>query len=137
MLGEATMGYRRRAAAIIAAVTLLTISMEFSEELLPGLTDAVSEQPRLRPTASSMLALVYAGLIAFNKSLAFKPTTKKWKRLLLVFLAVVGVIFIVANEFTVSYVGFVLSGLTFPACLLWFDSDVRDTQDVEQDLSAR
>jgi hypothetical protein len=131
------MRYRRRAAVVIALVTLLSIAMEFSEELLPGLREATNEGPGLRPTATSLLALVYAGLIAFKKSLIFKPTTKTWKRLLLAGLAVAGVILILVHGFAVPLIGFVLSGLTFAACLLWFDSDVRETQDVEKDFPAR
>jgi hypothetical protein len=131
------MRYRRRAAVVIALVTLLCIAMEFSEELLPGLAEVTAEGPGLRPTVTSILALVYAGLIAFKKSLIFKPTTKTWKRLLLAALAVVGLILILVNGFTVPYIGFVLSGLTFAACLLWFDSDARETQDAEETLPAR
>lgn len=131
------MSYRRRAATVIALVTLLAILMEFSEELLPGLTEVTSNGPGLRPSPTSIFALMYAGLIGFRESLIFKPTTKRWKRLLLAALAVAGVVIILVNGFTVPFVGFVLSGLTFAACLLWFDSDVREATDVEEKSSAR
>ena len=59
----------------------------------------------------------------------FEPTAKSWKRVLLVVLAVAGAVLVLIHGFTVPFVGFVLSGLTFAACLLWFDSGVRNAQD--------
>lgn len=128
------MRYRRRAASVIAVIALISVAMEFSDVLFPDLSHAPADTNALRPTATSIIALGYASMIAFNKSLTFEPTTKKWKRVALAVLAVAGVVLVLIRGFTVPYAGFVLSGLAGAVCFLWFDSDVHSEPDGEQDL---
>lgn len=122
----------RQYAATIVLLVVVSMLLATHSTWYPGYSRDSLGVP-LGALSVNIMALTYAYLIGFQRSsIHFERTTRKWKLVLLLALVLAGLLWILFRNFDIEFSGYVLAGLIFAFCLLWFDTDVKREMAEEQ-----